>query len=54
MHHHTPGGRHEPSSHCGHDKAHSHLEAELEGSPLVSTRQGDWAAISGLFVMLTL
>jgi hypothetical protein len=54
MHHHTPGGRHEPSAHCGHEKAHSHLEAELEGSPLVSTRQSDWAAISGLFVMLTL
>jgi hypothetical protein len=54
MHHHTPGGNHEPSSTCGHDKGHSHLEAELEGSTLVSTRKSDWAAISGLFVMLTL
>ncbi len=55
LHHHTPGGHHEPSSHCGHEKhGHSHLEAELEGSALVSARKGDWAAISGLFVMLTL
>ncbi len=55
LHHHTPGGHHEPSSHCGHEMPHhTHLEAELEGSVLVSNRQGDWAAISGLFVMLTL
>ena len=56
MHHHTPGGHHEPSAHCGHgiEQGHSHLETELEGSELVSDRKGDWAAISGLFVMLTL
>jgi nickel/cobalt transporter (NicO) family protein len=54
MHHHTPGGHHEPSSHCGHDAEHSHLEAELEGSAVVAPGKGDWAAISGLFVMLTL
>jgi ABC-type nickel/cobalt efflux system permease component RcnA len=55
LHHHTPGGHHEPSSHCGHEQAnHSHLESELEGSVLVSDRKGDWAAISGLLVMLTL
>src|SRR4051812_46840720 len=36
LHHHTPGGHHEPSSHCGHEKPnHTHLEAELEGSALV-------------------
>lgn len=55
LHHHTPGGHHEPSSHCGHEQpGHSHIEAELEGSTLVSSRRGDWAAISGLFIMLTL
>jgi nickel/cobalt transporter (NicO) family protein len=56
MHHHTPGGHHEPSAHCGHEieEGHSHLATELEGSELVSNRKGDWAAISGLFVMLTL
>lgn len=56
LHHHTPGGHHEPSAHCGHEieEGHSHLEAELEDSELVSGRRGDWAAISGLLVMLTL
>jgi hypothetical protein len=54
MHHHTPGGHHQPSAHCGHERAHSHLETELTESELVSSRKGDWAAISGLFVMLTL
>jgi len=55
LHHHTPGGHHEPSSHCGNEQhGHSHLESELEGSALVSKGKGDWAAISGLFVMLTL
>ncbi|MDF3058641.1 MAG: hypothetical protein K0R17_2856 [Rariglobus sp.] len=54
LHHHTMGGHHEPSSHCGHEPGHSHLEAELEGSALVSDRKGDWVAISGLFIMVTL
>jgi len=54
LHHHTPGGHHEPSSHCDHDTGHSHLAVELEGSTLVSERKSDWAAISGLLVMLTL
>ncbi len=54
LHHHTPGGHHEPSAHCGHESGHSHLESELEGSPLVSDRKGDWVAISGLFLMVTL
>lgn len=54
MHHHTPGGHHEPSAHCGHEEKNSHLEAELEGSSVVAPGNGDWAAISGLFVMLTL
>lgn len=54
LHHHTPGGHHEPSAHCGHDREHTHMEAELEGSTLVSGRKGDWAAIGGLFAMLTL
>ncbi|HEY9250703.1 MAG TPA: hypothetical protein VIO38_16300 [Rariglobus sp.] len=54
LHHHTPGGHHEPSAHCGREQEHSHLETELEDSELVSERKGDWAAITGLFVMLTL
>lgn len=54
LHHHTPGGHHQPSAHCGHEQAHSHLETELEDSELISVRKGDWAAITGLFVMLTL
>lgn len=54
LHHHTPGGHHEPSAHCGHDREHTHMEEELEGSALVSERKGDWAAIAGLFAMLTL
>jgi hypothetical protein len=54
LHHHTPGGHHEPSARCGHEHGHSHLEAELEGSALVSKRKGDWVAITGLFVMVTM
>lgn len=54
LHHHTPGGHHEPSSHCGHEAERSHMEAEMKDSALVSDHKGDWAAISGLFVMLTL
>jgi ABC-type nickel/cobalt efflux system permease component RcnA len=54
-HHHVLGTHHHPTEHCGHEPHdHSHWEDELEDSPLVSDRAGDWAAISGLLVMLTL
>ncbi|MCU0792302.1 MAG: hypothetical protein MUE42_05500 [Opitutaceae bacterium] len=53
-HHHLPGGHHHPSEHCGHEGDASHMEHELRESPLVQARTSDWAAISGLFVMLTL
>jgi ABC-type nickel/cobalt efflux system permease component RcnA len=55
-HHHVAGAHHQPSEHCGHEPDHerSHWEDELKDSHLVSTRAGDWTAISGLFVMLTL
>jgi len=53
-HHHPPGGQHEETEHCGHENDHSHWEDELKDTALVSQRRGDWAAISGLFVMLTL
>src|SRR5690606_26972169 len=50
-----PGGHHHASPDCGHeDEAHTHWDEELRDTPLVSDRKGDWAAISGLFVMLTL
>ena len=53
-HHHLLGGHHEASEHCGHEDAHSHWDEELKDSPLGSDKAGDWAAISGLFMMLTL
>lgn len=53
-HHHPPGGSHQPTDHCGHEHDHSHWDDELKDSALVSRRAGDWAAITGLFVMLTL
>ena len=53
-HHHVVGAHHEPGEHCGHEHDHSHWEDELKDSELVSQKAGDWAAISGLFVMLTL
>ncbi|MEY2879614.1 MAG: hypothetical protein RLZZ15_1994 [Verrucomicrobiota bacterium] len=55
-HHHPPGGQHEPAAHCHEPQAHehSHWEAELKDTALVSKKSGDWAAITGLFVMLTL
>ena len=54
-HHHVLGTHHHPTEHCGHEgEDHSHWEDELKGSPLVSDKTGDWAAISGLLVMLTL
>jgi nickel/cobalt exporter len=53
-HHAVPGGHHHPSEQCGHDAQHSHLEHEVKESDLVSNRRSDWAAIGGLFLMLTL
>ncbi len=53
-HHHLPGGQHHPSERCGREKTTSHLEHELHESSLVEAKTGDWAAISGLLVMLTL
>jgi nickel/cobalt transporter (NicO) family protein len=53
-HHHAPGSHHHPGEHCGHEKENSHWQEELKGSPLVSSTAGEWAAIGGLFVMLTL
>lgn len=53
-HHHLLGGQHRASAHCGHEQEHSHWDEELKESPLASAQSGDWAAISGLFVMLTL
>ena len=57
-HHHPPGSEHAPSAACGHehehDHAQTHWDAELKDTPLVKEDRGNWAAISGLFVMLTL
>jgi nickel/cobalt transporter (NicO) family protein len=53
-HHHPPGGHHHADEHCGEEHAESHWHDELKDSPLVSKAAGDWTAISGLFVMLTL
>jgi putative Mn2+ efflux pump MntP len=53
-HHHLPGGHHHASEACGHEKDASHMERELRESPLVEDKTGDWAAITGLLVMLTL
>lgn len=54
VHHHPPGGRHQAGAGCGHEHDHSHWDDELKDTSLVSAKAGDWAAISGLFVMLTL
>lgn len=56
MHHHPPGSSHHPDEQCGHEHEHvpSHWQEEMKDSPLVSRASGDWAAISGLLVMLTL
>jgi ABC-type nickel/cobalt efflux system permease component RcnA len=53
-HHHPPGGHHQADEHCGEATDHSHWDDELKDSPLVSQQTGDWTAISGLLVMLTL
>lgn len=52
-HHKVVGGHHHADQHCGHEQGHSHWEDELKDSALVSSRAGEWAAISGLFIMLT-
>lgn len=54
LHHHPPGGHHHADEHCGEAHELSHWHDELKDSPLVSKKSGDWAAISGLLVMLTL
>ena len=53
-HHHPPGGHHHADEHCGEERERSHWQEELEASPLASKQSGDWTAIGGLFVMLTL
>lgn len=53
-HHHPPGGQHQADAHCGQEPDRSHWQKELESSPLGSEQSGDWTAIGGLFVMLTL
>lgn len=53
-HHHTPGSHHQADERCGQEQEQSHWQKELSDSPLVSRQAGEWAAISGLFVMLTL
>ncbi|MBA3850245.1 MAG: hypothetical protein C0502_09670 [Opitutus sp.] len=54
LHHHVGGSGHRASEHCGHEHDHSHMEEELKDTALVSRRAGDWAAIAGLFTMITL
>lgn len=56
-HHHPPGSEHAPSPACDtqtHDHGHTHWDEELKDTPLIKPDGGDWAAVSGLFVMLTL
>ena len=53
-HHAVPGGHHHATEACGQETEQSHLEHELKDSDLVSARRSDWAAIGGLFFMLTL
>lgn len=52
-HHNPPGSRHAPSEACGRERGHTHWDEELSGSRLVAPGTGDWAAIGGLFLMLT-
>jgi len=54
-HHHTPASQHAKTEHCGHEHegGPSHWEQELSESGLGADK-GDWAAIGGLFLMLTL
>jgi len=50
-HHPVAGSHHHASEHCGEERGGSHWEEELKDSRLVA---GDWPAVSGLFLMLTL
>ncbi|MCC6414516.1 MAG: hypothetical protein IT582_01195 [Opitutaceae bacterium] len=53
-HHALPGSEHHADEHCGHEEDHGgHLERELQESSLARPAS-DWAAIGGLFLMLTL
>ena len=54
QHHHPPGSHHLADEHCGEAPDRSHWDDELKDSTLVSQKAGDWSAISGLLVMLTL
>lgn len=54
VHHHPPGSSHHAGEGCGHEHGHSHWDEEMAGTKLTSKHSGEWAAISGLFVMLTL
>jgi hypothetical protein len=53
LHHHPPGSAHHPDAHCGESSDHLHWDDELKGTALVSARAADSAAVSGLFIMLT-
>jgi len=53
-HHPVLARGHHASERCGHEHDHSHWDDELKDNALVSAATGDRAAISGLFVMLTL
>jgi hypothetical protein len=54
-HHPVPGGHHHADEHCGQEaEGHSHWVGELKDSDLIAPKTGEWAAISGLFFMLTL
>lgn len=53
-HHPTPGSSHHADEHCGEEHDHTHLDEEMKGTALVSSRTGDTAAFGGLFLMLTL
>jgi ABC-type nickel/cobalt efflux system permease component RcnA len=53
-HHHPPGSHHHADEHCGEEREQSHWQEELKDSPLVTKDAGEWPAISGLFIMLTL
>lgn len=53
-HHNPPGSHHHADEHCADEKEHSHWQEELQDSPLVSRKAGEWTAIGGLFIMLTL
>ncbi len=53
-HHHPPGSPHAPSQECGHEHGgHTHWDEEMRDSRLLAPGTQDWAAVTGLFVMLT-